>query len=63
MGPNRLPNFVYPTPCKQMNYWVVLLLFHLVFGLMIYMNYDHAYLLLSMELFIVHDRIILLIGT
>jgi hypothetical protein len=30
MGPNRLPSFVYPTPCKQMNYWVVLLLLYLV---------------------------------
>jgi hypothetical protein len=20
MGPNRLPSFVYPIPCKQMNY-------------------------------------------
>jgi hypothetical protein len=24
MGPDRLPSFVYPTPCIQMKYWVVL---------------------------------------
>jgi hypothetical protein len=29
-----------------MNYWVVLLLLYLVLGLMLYMNYDHALLLL-----------------
>jgi hypothetical protein len=29
-------SIVYPTPCKQMNYWVVLLLLYLVLGLMIY---------------------------
>jgi hypothetical protein len=32
MGPNRLPSFVYHTPCIQMNYLVVLLLFYLVLG-------------------------------
>jgi hypothetical protein len=48
MGPNRLPIFVYPTPCKQLNYWVVLLLLYLVLGLTLYMNYDDALLLLSM---------------
>jgi hypothetical protein len=51
MGPNKLPNFVYSIPCKQMKYWVVLLLLYLVLGLMIYMNYDHA-LLLRMKFFI-----------
>jgi hypothetical protein len=45
MGPNKLPNFVYSIPCKQIKYWVVLLLLYLVLGLMIYMNYDHALLL------------------
>jgi hypothetical protein len=40
------PSFVYATPCKQMNYWVVLLLLYLVLGLMLYMNYDHALSLL-----------------
>jgi hypothetical protein len=49
MGPNRLPSIVYPTPCKHMNYWVVLLLLYLVLGLMLCMNYDHALLLLSMD--------------
>jgi hypothetical protein len=63
MGPNRLSSFVYPTPCKQTNYWVVLLLLYLVFGLMLYINYDHAYLLLSMEFLIVLDKNIVLIGT
>jgi hypothetical protein len=40
------PSFVYPTPCKQINYWVDLLLLYLVLGLMVYMNYDHVPLLL-----------------
>jgi hypothetical protein len=42
MGPNRLPSFVYPTPCIQMNYLVVLLFLYIIFGLMILMNYDHV---------------------
>jgi hypothetical protein len=46
MVPNRLPNFVYPTPCIHMNYWVVLLFLYLVLGLILYLNYDHALLLL-----------------
>ena len=62
MGPNRLPSFDCPTPCKQMNYWVVLLLLYLVLGLMLYMNYDHALLLLSNGFFMVNDKIIVLIG-
>jgi hypothetical protein len=49
MGPNRLPSFVYPTPYKQMNFWVVLLLLYLVLELILYMNYDHVLLLLSMD--------------
>jgi hypothetical protein len=40
------PSFVHPTPCKQMNYWVDLLLLYLVLGLMLYMNYDHVPLIL-----------------
>jgi hypothetical protein len=31
MEPNRLPSLVYPTPCIQMNYWIVLLLLYQVF--------------------------------
>jgi hypothetical protein len=46
MGPNMLPSFDYPIPCKQMNHWVVLLLLYLVLGLMLYMKYDYALLLL-----------------
>jgi hypothetical protein len=42
MGPNRLPSFVYPTPCIQMNYWVVLLLLYLVLGLMLLMIHSHV---------------------
>jgi hypothetical protein len=26
------PSIVYPTPCRQMNYWVALLLLYLVLG-------------------------------
>jgi hypothetical protein len=42
MGPNRFTSFVYPTPCIQMDYWVVLLVLYQIFGLMLYMNYDHT---------------------
>jgi hypothetical protein len=64
MGPNRLPSFVHPTPCIQMNYWVVLLLLYLVLGYIFYVNHDHALLLLFIVygLFVIHDKIILLIG-
>jgi hypothetical protein len=62
MGPNRLPIFVYTTPCKQMNYWVALILLYLVLGLKLYMKYDHALLLLSNGFFMVNDKIIVLIG-
>jgi hypothetical protein len=34
------PSIVYPTPCKQMNFWVVLLLLYLVLGLML--HYEHV---------------------
>jgi hypothetical protein len=43
MGPNRLPSFVHPTLCIQMNFWVVLLLLYLVLGAILYVNHDHAY--------------------
>jgi hypothetical protein len=48
-----------------MNYWIVLLLLYLVSGLMLYMNHDHALLLLLIvyELFMIHDEIVLLIIT
>jgi hypothetical protein len=49
MGPNRLPSFVYPTPCIQIDYWVVLILLHMILGSMLYMNYDHVILLLSID--------------
>jgi uncharacterized BrkB/YihY/UPF0761 family membrane protein len=42
MGPHRLPSPVYPASCIQMNYWIVLLLLYLVFGLMLIMVYDHV---------------------
>jgi hypothetical protein len=41
-----------------MNYWVVLLLFYLVLGLMLYKNYDHAFIIIINGFFIVHDKII-----
>jgi hypothetical protein len=46
-----------------MNYWVVLLLLYLVLGLMLYTNYDHALLLLSMDYLLFMIRLFLLIGT
>jgi hypothetical protein len=39
-------SFVYPIPCKQLNYWVVLLLHYLVLGSMLHLNYDHVPILL-----------------
>jgi hypothetical protein len=55
------PSFAYPTPCKQMNYWVDLLLLYLVLGLMIYwiMIMFHYYC----WFIIIHDKNIVLIGT
>jgi hypothetical protein len=55
------PSIVYPTPCKQMNYWVVSLLLYLALGLMIYwiMIMFHYCWWFN----IVHDKIIVLIGT
>jgi hypothetical protein len=49
----------------QMNYWVVLQLLYLVSCVILYMNHDHALVLLLTVygLFIIHDKIILLIGT
>jgi hypothetical protein len=44
MRPNRLPSFVYPTPCIQINYWVVLLLLYMILGLMLFMIRDHVLL-------------------
>jgi hypothetical protein len=48
-----------------MNYWVVRLLFYLVLGVILYVNHDHALLLLLSVygLFMINDKIILLIGT
>jgi hypothetical protein len=40
------PSFSYPIPCKQLNYWVDLLLLYLVLGLMLRLNYDHVPILL-----------------
>jgi hypothetical protein len=60
--PIGFPSIVYPTPCKQMNFLVVLLLLYLVLGLMLHLNYDHVPIMLLL-LIIVHDKIIVLIGT
>jgi hypothetical protein len=40
------PSFVYPTPCRQMNYWLDLLLLYLVLGLMLHLNYGHVPIML-----------------
>jgi hypothetical protein len=55
------PSFVYSTPCKQMNYWVDLLLLYLVLGLMLYWIMIMFYYYRG--LIIVHDKSIVLIGT
>jgi hypothetical protein len=47
-----------------MNYWVVLLLLYLVLGIILYINHDHALLvLLSVYELFIHDKNTLLIGT
>jgi hypothetical protein len=48
-----------------MNYWIALFLLYLVLGVILYMNHDHALLLplTVYGLFMIHDKIILLIGT
>jgi hypothetical protein len=43
-----------------MNYWIVLLLLYLDLGLILYLKYDHV---IIVGLIIVHDKIIVLIGT
>jgi hypothetical protein len=52
-------SFVYPIHCRQMNYCVVFLLLYLALGLMLYMNYDHVFIIVGIS--IVHDKNILLI--
>jgi hypothetical protein len=53
------PSFVHPTPCKQMDYYVVLLLLYLVFGIdAIYESWSRF--IITTGLFIVHDNIIVL---
>jgi hypothetical protein len=53
-------SIVYPSPCKQMNYWVDLLLLYLVLG-------SYCFIMIMFQLWccliIVHDKVILLIGT
>jgi hypothetical protein len=48
-----------------MNYWVVMLLLYLVLGVILYVNHDHALLLMLIVygLFMIHNKIILLIET
>jgi hypothetical protein len=46
-----------------MNYWVVLLLLYLFFWVNDTYNYDHVLLYIIGLFIIVHDKIILLIGT
>jgi hypothetical protein len=56
MGPNRLPSLVYPTHYIQMNYWLVLPEINIIYELW-------SCLITIVGLIIVHDKIILLIGT
>jgi hypothetical protein len=52
----------YPMPCQPMNFWVVLLLLYLFLGLMLHFELSSCsdYVVV---LIIVHDKIIVLIGT
>jgi hypothetical protein len=54
------PSIVYPSPCRHMNYWLDLLLLYLVLG-------SYYFIMIMFQLcsclIIVHDKIILLIGT
>jgi hypothetical protein len=54
------PRLVYPTPCLPLNSWVVLLLLYLVLGINITLWWCSNYVVV---LIIVHDKIIMLIGT
>jgi hypothetical protein len=63
MGSNMLPSFVYPVPCIQMNYWVILLLLYLVFEINAIYELWSCFIIIANIFFIVHDKIILLIGT
>jgi hypothetical protein len=44
-----------------MNYWIDSLLLYLVLGLMLHLNYDHSSY--AIVFIILHDKIIVLIGT
>jgi hypothetical protein len=55
------PSIVCPTPCKQMNYWVVLQLLYLALGLITYWSMIKFHY--CCWFIIVHDKIIVLIGT
>jgi hypothetical protein len=57
-----LPSFVYPTPCKQVNYWVDLILIYLVFETNVTSELWSCSNLV-VDLIIVHEKIIVLIGT
>jgi hypothetical protein len=55
------PSFVYPTPCKQMNYLVDLLLLYLI--LRLYYIWIRIMFHYYCGLIFVHDKTIVLIGT
>jgi hypothetical protein len=58
--PIGFPSFVYPTPCRQMNYWVYLLLLYLVLGINVTSELWSCSNFVVV-LIIVHDKIIMLI--
>jgi hypothetical protein len=60
--PIGFPSFVYPTPWRQMNCWVDLLLLYLVLGIKVTSELWPCSNFVVV-LIIVHDKIIVLIGT
>jgi hypothetical protein len=54
------PRFVYPTPCLPLNFWVVCAIALLGFGINVTLWSCSSYVVV---LIIVHDKIIVLIGT
>ena len=60
MGPKGFPRFVYPTPCLPLNFWVVFAIALPDFGINVTLWSCSSY---AVVLIIVHDKIIVLIGT
>jgi hypothetical protein len=61
MGPNRSPSLTIFIPCLPLNFWVVPAIAYVVLGIKRHIIHDHTFIINL--LFIVHDKIIMLIRT